>query len=85
MADATAQAKATRRQGAWRHRENRASPKYLAKRVSEEDHEAVTRYAEDHGVKIAELLAPSVKDIIQRAHDYCDQLDEKLPASAKAS
>ena len=56
MADTTAEAKANRRRGNWRHHENRASPKYVAKRVSEEDHLALTRYAEDHGVKVAEML-----------------------------
>jgi hypothetical protein len=84
MADTTAEAKPTRRRGNWRHRENRASKKYVAKRVSEEDHLALTRYAEDHGVKIAEMLTPFVDDLIQRAHDYCGQLDE-LPAPARAS
>lgn len=85
MADTPAEAKTTRRQGTWRHRENRASPKYVAKRVTEADHKALTKYAEDHGVKIAEMLTPFVNDIIQRAHDYCGQLDDELPASAKAS
>ena len=84
MADTTAEAKATRRRGNWRHRENRASSKYVAKRVSEEDHQALTRYADDHGVKIAEMLTPFVNDLIQRAHEHCGQLEE-LPAPAKAS
>jgi hypothetical protein len=85
MADTTAEAKPTRRRGNWRHRENRASKKYVAKRVSEEDHLALTRYAEDHGVKIAEMLTPFVDDLIQRARDYCGQLDEEVSAPAKAS
>ena len=38
MADTTAEAKAARRRGNWRHRENRASTKYVPKRVSEDDH-----------------------------------------------
>ena len=85
MADTTAEAKAARRRGNWRHRENRASSKYVAKRVSEEDHLALTKYAEDHGVKIAGLLTPFVDDLIQRAHDYCGQLDEEDTAPARAS
>jgi hypothetical protein len=85
MADTTAEAKATRRRGNWRHRENRASSKYVAKRVSEDDHLALTRYAEDHGVKIAEMLTPFVDDLIQQAHDYCGQLEEFPAPAAKAS
>lgn len=84
MADTTAEAKATRRRGDWRHRENRASSKYVAKRVTEEDHLALTKYAEDHGVKIAELLTPFVHDLIQRAHEHCGQLVD-YPTSVKAS
>jgi hypothetical protein len=84
MADTTADTKATRRRGNWRNRENRASTKYVAKRVSEGDHQALTRYAEDHGTKIAEMLTPFVDDLIQRAQDYCGQLDE-WPAPAVAS
>ena len=84
MADTTVEAQANRRRRNWRHYENRASSKYVAKRVSEEDHTALTRYAEDQGVKIAELLTPFVNDLIERAHEYCGQLDE-LPAPAKAS
>lgn len=81
---ATGDEKATRRRGNWRHRENRASSKYVAKRVSEEDHQALAKYAEDHGVKIAELLTPFVHDLIQRAHEHCGQIDA-LAAPAKAS
>jgi hypothetical protein len=84
MADTTADAKAARRRRNWRHYENRASSKYVAKRVSEDDHTALTKYAEDHGVKIAELLTPFVNDLIQRAHEHCGRLGE-LSAPAKAS
>lgn len=67
----------------WRHRENRASSKLVAKRVSEEDHSALTRYAEARGVKVAELLAPAVDDLIQQAHQYCEQADARSePARA---
>jgi hypothetical protein len=84
MADTTMEAKATRRRGNWRHRENRASKKYVAKRVSDVDHEALTRYAKDHGTDVAKLLTPFVDDLIQRAHNYCGQLDE-VSQPAKAS
>jgi hypothetical protein len=76
MADTTVEAKVARRRGNWRHRENRASAKYVAKRVSEEDHQALTRFAQANGVKVAELLTPFVHDLIQQARDYCGQLDE---------
>jgi hypothetical protein len=82
MADTTADAKANRRRRNWRHYENRASSKYVSKRVSEDDHTALAKYAEDHGVEIAELLTPFVNDLIQRAHEYCGQLDEVAPAKA---
>jgi hypothetical protein len=84
MADTAAEAKAVRRRGDWRHRENRASSKYVAKRVTEEDHLALTQYAEDHGVKIAELLTPFVHELIQRAHAHCEQRQE-YPSAVKAS
>jgi hypothetical protein len=84
MADTTVEAKPTRRRRNWREYENRASKKYLAKRVSDDDHEAVTRYAKDHGTDVAKLLTPFVEDLIRRAHDYCGQLDE-VSEPAKAS
>jgi hypothetical protein len=76
MADTTVETKAARRRGNWRHRENRASAKYVAKRVSEEDHAALTRFAEANGVKVAELLTPYVHELIQQARDFCGQLEE---------
>ena len=84
MADTTAEAKANRRRRNWRHYENRASSKYVVEAGQRGDHQALTRYAEDHGVKIAELLTPFVNDLIERAHEHCGQLDE-VPAPAKAS
>ena len=84
MADTTAQAKPTRRQGNWRHRENRASKKYVAKRVSDEDHEALTRYAKDQGTDVAKLLTPFIDDLIARAREHCG-LPDGMSASAKAS
>lgn len=58
--------------------------KLVAKRVSEEDHSALTRYAESRGVKVAELLAPAVEDLIARAHAFCEQ-DDALPRPLKVS
>lgn len=84
MADTTTEATPSRRRRNWREYENRASKKYVAKRVSEEDHEAVTRYAKDHGTDVAKLLTPFVDDLIARAHDYCGRLDE-VAEPARAS
>jgi hypothetical protein len=83
VTEATTDVQAGRRQGNWRHRENRASPKYVSKRITEHDHEALTKYCVDHDVKIAELLAPYVQELVERAHDYCDNLTDT--ASARAS
>lgn len=85
MADTSTEATASRRRRNWREYENRESKKYVAKRVSEEDHAAVKRYAKDLGTDVAKLLTPFVDDLIARAHDYCGQLDDELPATAKAS
>ena len=83
MADTPTAPKANRRQQNWRHRENRASPKLVSKRVSEEDHQALTKYADDHGVKVAEMLEPFVNDLIRRAREYCDEVnDAQQPARA---
>lgn len=81
----TTDPKPARRRGNWRHRENRASPKLVAKRISEEDHAALARYAEDHGVKITELLTPLVNELVARARDHCDQLGTKAAVPARAS
>lgn len=75
MVDISAGDEVTGRRRNWRHREKRASSKLVAKRVSEEDHSAITRYAEACGVKVAELLTPAVDDLIRRAHQFCDQAD----------
>ncbi len=81
MTDTSAGEDMTGRRRNWRHRENRASSKLVAKRVSEEDHSALTRYAEARGVKVAELLAPAIDDLIERAHQFCDQADARAQAS----
>lgn len=56
--------------GNWRHRENRASPKYVAKRVSVAEHELINDYAESLNVKVADLLAPAVEDLLTRARAH---------------
>jgi hypothetical protein len=82
MADTSAQAPAKRRPGNWRHRETRASPKFVSKRVSEEDHLALARFADDHGVKVAEMLEPFVTDLIRRAREHCARVDVEETARA---
>jgi hypothetical protein len=54
----------------WRYREKRMSTKLLAKRVSQEDHDLVVAYAMSLHVTVADLLAPAVKDLINRASAY---------------
>jgi hypothetical protein len=56
--------------GNWRHRENRASRKYVAKRVSEDEHALINKYAESLNVNVADLLAPAVADLLTRARAH---------------
>lgn len=81
MADMGTGDDTTGRRRNWRNRENRASSKLVAKRVTAEDHSALARYAEAHGVKIAELLAPAIDDLIERAHQFCEQVESRPHAS----
>jgi hypothetical protein len=84
MPNTPAEAKVSRRRRNWRHSENRASPKLIAKRVSEDDHRALVKYAEDHGVKVSQMLEPFVADLIKRAHEHCEQHGD-VTAAARAS
>ena len=85
MAETTAEAKPARRRRNWRqYEEKRPSPKYVAKRVTDEAHAALTRFAKDHDTDVAKLLAPFVDDLTERAFEYCRQLDE-VSEPAKAS
>lgn len=84
MAETPAAAQPGRRPGNWRHRENRASNKLISKRVSEADHEVLKKYADDHGVKVGEMLEPFVNDLIRMARDYYQDLNETGEA-ARAS
>jgi hypothetical protein len=56
--------------GNWRHRENRASPKYVAKRVSLAEHALINEYADSLNVAVADLLAPAVEDLLTRARAH---------------
>lgn len=58
---------ADRRARNWRHRENRASKKYIAKRVSEDDHQLLTAYADRLNISVSELLAPAVQNLLDLA------------------
>lgn len=85
MANTTEESTEIRRRRNWRHyEEKRPSSKYVAKRVSEQDHLALTRFAKDHGTDVAKLLTPFVDDLIERAREYCGQLSEVV-VPAKAS
>jgi hypothetical protein len=54
----------------WRYREKRVSTAYLARRVSQEDHDLVVAYAKSLHVTVADLLDPAVKELISRASAY---------------
>lgn len=56
-----------RRTRDWRNRENRASKKYVAKRVSVDDHELLTAYAGRMNTSVSELLAPAVQNLLALA------------------
>lgn len=64
------------RQRNWRHRENRASTKLLAKRVSQEDHDLVVAYAKSLNVTVARLLDPAVKELVTRARAHMTATSE---------
>jgi hypothetical protein len=72
MSDTPGTPKAGRRRGSWRHRENRASPKSISKRVSVDEHKLITDYANALEVSVAELLAPAVEDLLARAREHHD-------------
>jgi hypothetical protein len=67
MPNTSVETKITRTAGNWRHREKRASTKYVAKRVSADDHELLTAYADRMNTSVAELLAPAVQDLLNQA------------------
>lgn len=87
MAENTAKATpARRRRPDWRSREVRAKQKMVARRISEADHKALSDFAEAHGTKIAQMIAPAVDALIEQAHAFCRQADEqRLAPQAKAS
>ncbi|WP_236745845.1 hypothetical protein [Mycobacteroides abscessus] len=41
--------------------------------MSEADHELVNQFADDQGVKVSELLAPYIDDLIRRARDHYEE------------
>ena len=84
MSDMPDTATTPRRRRNWRHHETRARDKMVAKRVSDLDHKALTKFAEAQGVKVAVLLEPFVADLIKQAHEYCEKNGEIL-GSVKAS
>jgi hypothetical protein len=87
MAETTAQATPARRvRPDWRSREIRPSNKVVARRVSEDDHQALKRFAEAHGTKIAEMIAPAVEELIEQARAFCRDIDvQDQEMTAKAS
>ena len=87
MAETTAEATPARRvRPDWRSREIRPSTKVVARRVSEDDHLALKRFAEARGTKIAEMIAPAVEQLIEQARAFCQEIDDdEMPATARAS
>ncbi len=87
MAETTAEATPARRiRPDWRSREIRPSNKVVARRISEDDHEALKRFAEARGTKIAEMIAPAVEELIEQARAFCQGIDDQeMSATAKAS
>ncbi len=80
--EATRQRKAKPR---WRYPESRARAKILAKRVTEADHAALIKYADDNKTTLAELLEPGISDLIKRAHAHCAEHSETAAPSSVAS
>lgn len=70
MSDMLETAPTRRNYGNWRHRETRERDKYVGKRVSPDEHALIKQYAEDTGVSVADLLAPTVDEILQRARAH---------------
>lgn len=87
MADTTAEATSVRRvRPDWRSREIRPSNKVVARRVSEDDHLVLKRFAEARGTKIAEMIAPAVEELIEQARAFCHEMDDQeISATAQAS
>ena len=87
MAENTAQATTPRRRRPdWRSREVRAKEKIVARRVSKADHKALKQFADAHGTKIAEMIAPALDARIAQAHAFCqDATSQELAPQARAS
>jgi hypothetical protein len=87
MENTTADATPARRiRPDWRSREIRPSNKVVARRISEEDHQVLKRFAEAHGTKIAEMIAPAIEELIEQARAFCQDSDhQEMPETAKAS
>ncbi|MCH9729726.1 MAG: hypothetical protein K0U84_08650 [Actinomycetia bacterium] len=87
MPQTTAEQAKTRRPRNWRHSETRASPKHIAKRVTEDNHANLKTYADDHQTTIGELLDPYVSELIKKANKYCAEKarDERAEKAANAS
>jgi len=50
--------------------EDRQLKKYIGKRISEADHELLTRYAASLKVDVAALLAPHVDSLLDKARQH---------------
>lgn len=77
MADAAGRPKSTRSPGNWRDRENRASPKHVSKRVTVDEHRLLTQYASSLNMKVAQLLAPAVEDLLAHAREHQQRMQSQ--------
>ena len=50
--------------------DERKLKKYIGKRVSDADHELLTRYAADLNVDVAALLAPHIDSLLAKARQH---------------
>ena len=50
--------------------EDRQLKKYIGKRISEDDHQLLTRYAASLNVDVAALLAPHVDSLLDKARQH---------------
>lgn len=71
----TTQAGTRQRKRDWRNRETRASAKYVAKRITEQEHAALAAYARAQKTDVAKLIAPAIQEVVQRAMTFCNEHD----------
>lgn len=71
----------------WRNREARPNgkKKYVARRVSEDEHRMITKYVEAIGSTVSDQLAPRVDELLASARAYEAMLKEQQDSLIRAS